>query len=303
MTASKPSTEPEDDSAAAAQMTTYLKVGVPVGTIVLALIAGFVQGTSLAILVLAGGALIAVIATFWASVRTLFGETPLSGADAYALGAPRTEEEQKHAVLRALKDLEFERSVGKISEEDYQALVTKYRTEAKRLLRLLDTEAQPQRAYVESLIEKRLRREGLLDGAATTEPQADEDSSEAAGEASAETSKPEAASAKKKRGAAAKAADRKKKAAAAAQAETAAEKPIEAPDETSAAVTEKTCASCSAVNDNDAAFCKKCGAKLSEPAKNEAQGEANAAETPENDGGSARINGATPPNPPEGAGA
>src|SRR5215218_9781181 len=129
MTDSKPSTN-QDDGADARSVVGYLKVGVPVGTIVLALLAGYVQGPSIAILVLAGGALIAVIATFWASVRTLFGETPLSGADAYALGAPRSEEEQKQAVLRALKDLEFERSVGKISEEDYKALVAKYRAEA-----------------------------------------------------------------------------------------------------------------------------------------------------------------------------
>ena len=97
------------------------------------------------ILVLATGALVSVIAVFWASVRTLVGETPLSGADAYALGAPRAEEEQKRAVLRALKDLEFERSVGKISDEDYEALVSKYRAEAKRLLRLLEENAQPGR--------------------------------------------------------------------------------------------------------------------------------------------------------------
>src|SRR5687767_13420751 len=98
------------------------RLGLPVATLVLAAAAAVVLGPPAAILVLAGGALIAVIATFWASVRTLFGETPLAGADAYALGAPRAEEEQKRAVLRALKDLEFERSVGKISEEDYEVL-------------------------------------------------------------------------------------------------------------------------------------------------------------------------------------
>jgi hypothetical protein len=105
----------------------YARIGLPVLTVGIALTAGFVQGPASAILVLAGGALIGVIAIFWASVRTLLGETPLSGADAYALAAPRSEEEQKRAVLRALKDLEFERSVGKISEEDYVELVARYR--------------------------------------------------------------------------------------------------------------------------------------------------------------------------------
>ncbi len=115
------------------------------------------------VLVLAAGALVSVIAIFWASLRTLVGETPLSGADAYALGAPRAEEEQKRAVLRALKDLEFEHSVGKISEEDYEALVARYRADAKRLLRVIDEHADPARRKVEDLVAARLFREGLAD--------------------------------------------------------------------------------------------------------------------------------------------
>src|SRR5690606_34598187 len=109
----------------------------------------------------AAGTLAAVIALFWQSVRTLVGETPLSGADAFALGAPRVEEEKKRAVLRALKDLEFERSVGKISEEDYRQLVATYRAEAKRLLQQLDEAQRPRRDRVAGLIEARLRSAGL----------------------------------------------------------------------------------------------------------------------------------------------
>jgi hypothetical protein len=158
----------------------YARVGVPVATVAVALIAGFTLGPPSAVLVLAGGALIGVIATFWASVRTLLGETPLSGADAYALGAPRAEEEQKRAVLRALKDLEFERSVGKIGDDDYQMLVSKYRAEAKRLLRLLDTEAEPARREVESLVNRRLRTEGLIEGGPDEEAPAEALADEAA---------------------------------------------------------------------------------------------------------------------------
>lgn len=277
MTASKTSPDPED-IAPAERASGYLKVGVPVGTLVLSGIAGAVQGPPLAILVLAGGALVAVIATFWSSVRTLFGETPLSGADAYALGAPRTEEEQKQAVLRALKDLEFERSVGKISEEDYKILVAKYRAEAKRLLRILDTDAAPRRAYVEALVAKRLKREGLLaDGAASAEPVDDDDESDADdtdadvdsdAAPKAEVTKPKPAPAKapatttkKKPAAAAKSTDRKKKPAAAP--EKAAKAPAAAPE--APANSDQKCPSCETTNDNDAAFCKKCGARLSPP--------------------------------------
>lgn len=143
------------------RITQYAKVGVPLVILGTTAVVGITLGTAPALLVLAGGALVAVIATFWASVRTLLGETPLGGADAYALGAPRAEEEQKRAVLRALKDLEFERSVGKISDDDYAALVAKYRAEAKRLLRALDTDAAPARRQIEVLVAKRLRDEGL----------------------------------------------------------------------------------------------------------------------------------------------
>jgi hypothetical protein len=89
------------------------------------------------------------------------GETRLTGADAYALGAPRVEEEQKRAVLRALKDLEFERSVGKISDDDYKELVVSYRKEAKRLLRLLDEASADQRARAEKIVEERFAQLGL----------------------------------------------------------------------------------------------------------------------------------------------
>src|SRR5262249_57017490 len=115
--------------------------------------AGVLQGAPAVVLVLTAGALVSVIALFWASVRTLVGETPLSGADAYALGAPRAEEEKKRAVLRALKDLAFERSVGKISDEDYQALVAKYRAEAKRLLKAIEEDAGAERARVEPMLD------------------------------------------------------------------------------------------------------------------------------------------------------
>ncbi len=252
----EPRDEPNDIEKKLAE---YARVGLPVLTVVVALIAGFVQGPASAILVLAGGALIGVIAIFWASVRTLLGETPLSGADAYALAAPRSEEEQKRAVLRALKDLEFERSVGKISEEDYVELVARYRGEAKRLLRRLDEEAQPRRERVEALVAKRLRREGLaVEGAAPSATEAP------ASEAEAEASKPVESDAADRKSAdtaarAGKAKKRKK------GREPATSEAAEAPQSAAAiaapAAATRTCAACGTKNDPDAVFCKKCGAR------------------------------------------
>jgi hypothetical protein len=222
----KSAREEEDDRVLDQRLTEYLKLGIPAGTLACAAAAGYAQGAAAVVLVLAGGALIAVIAIFWASLRTLVGETPLSGADAYALGAPRAEEEQKRAVLRALKDLEFERSVGKISEEDYLAMVVKYRAEAKRLLRVLDEESQPERDRVEALVNTRLRREGLL-GAKEGAKEAEGGDEKAAPRADE----------KKARG------------------------PKARPDAKKKAEPATKCAKCGTSNDADAVFCKKCGQK------------------------------------------
>src|SRR4051794_29438399 len=129
---------PADDDGRALdlQIAEYLRLGAPAATLVCAIVAGVLQGAAAVILVLAAGALVSVIALFWSSIRTLVGETPLSGADAYALGTPRAEEEQKRAVLRALKDLAFERSGGRISDADHKTLAARSAAGEKPLFRL-----------------------------------------------------------------------------------------------------------------------------------------------------------------------
>jgi len=263
----------DDDRALDQRLTEYMKLGVPAATLACAAAAGYAQGPAAVVLVLAGGALIGVIAIFWASIRTLVGETPLSGADAYALGAPRAEEEQKRAVLRALKDLEFERSVGKISEEDYQALVTKYRAEAKRLLRVLDEASQPERQKVETILRARLAREGLAEAAPA----------EAAGKAPA-NEPPKEKKAKKGRKAgkpAPEAAPKQDEAGEGDASEVDARKPAgDTPTAT------KKCAACGTANDADAVFCKKCGARQNAPAQDEGDEGGDTGETAAKEGSS-----------------
>jgi len=260
--------DPRDDEIER-KIADMAKIGVPIATALLAVLAGVFVDVAMAILVLAAGALIAVIAMFWGSLRTLLGETPLSGADAYALGAPpRAEEEQKRAVLRALKDLEFERSVGKISEEDYRALVAKYRAEAKRLLQLLDQEAAPGRERAEALVLRRLRKEGLIESEIddadkdededTTE---DEDTAEAKDEGTTKEA-PKAIDDEDAPAAEEPAAKPKKK--------KKSPKATKKPERPTAA-----CAKCGTSNDEDALFCKKCGASMKAPPPVEAEGETN----------------------------
>ncbi|MET0591173.1 MAG: zinc ribbon domain-containing protein [Polyangiaceae bacterium] len=188
------SAETNEGSSKAFQSLTWV---LPVGSIAAALATGAVYGVGTALLTLAGGVLLIVISILWASVRTLSGDSPITLDEAIALGAPTAAEEEKRAVLRALKDLEFERSIGKIGDADYEELVARYRAEAKRLLRAVDEDLAPLRDRASAYVAEQL---------GTAPP--------------AKRSKP----------------------------------PKKAED--------PVCPSCQTENDTDAAFCKKCGTKL-----------------------------------------
>ena len=149
--------EPSAEERMVALVWRWFPVGIVLGTGA----AGVFLGAGFGVLVLAAGAFIMAISSMWGSVRSLFGETPLAGEDAFAIGSPSAEEEQKRAILRAIKDLEFERGVGKISERDYKELIAKYRAEAKRLLRVLDERATPARKEAEALADAHLAELGI----------------------------------------------------------------------------------------------------------------------------------------------
>lgn len=121
-------------------------------------LSGVIFGIEIALLVAAFVALGLVIAFVWASVQNLTGDSPLTLEEALTLGQPSVEEEQKRAVLRALKDLEYERSVGKISDHDYAELSARYREEAKRLMQAVDASLTPARERAEKLLAERVAR-------------------------------------------------------------------------------------------------------------------------------------------------
>jgi hypothetical protein len=175
---------------------------LPIGSIAAACAMGAFYGVGTAVLTLAGGVLLIVISILWASVRTLSGDAPITLEEAIALGAPTAVEEQKRAVLQALKDLEFERSIGKIADGDYEELVARYRAEAKRLLRAVDEDLAPLRERAAAFVAEQL---------GTERPP--------------KRSKPP--------------------------------KKLDHP----------VCATCGTENDADAAFCKKCGTKITSNAK------------------------------------
>ncbi len=134
---------------------------VPVVWIGAAIVTNSLWGVQVALLVLAAGALTLAIALMWSSVQSLTGGASLGFEEALGMGAPSKVEEQKRSVLRALKDLEYEKSVGKISTEDYQELSARYRIEAKRLIQSMDEALGPARQEVEAALEKRLTKAGI----------------------------------------------------------------------------------------------------------------------------------------------
>jgi hypothetical protein len=161
---------------------------VPTGIIIASALATL-YGRGSFFLGLAGAALLGAIWVFWRSLQNLTGDAPLTLEEAVGLGAPSAEEERKTAVLRALKDLEYERAVGKIEEDDFQQLSHKYRAEARHLLQVLDEELAPARARAEQLLQDRF-----------TEQTANEDPNDEARDSSADLEVESGATQEKSRG-------------------------------------------------------------------------------------------------------
>ena len=244
----------------------------PLVVIVAALVTGQIAGFGLGLLVAAGGTLLVVIGLLWASLQGLTEDSPLSLEEALSLGAPSAEEEKKRAVLRTLKDLDFERGVGKISEEDYRQLSSRYRAEARNLLRALDGDLSKAREDATALMEAHFIAEGIEfakptsqgepdQEGAPSEPVSDEDepsgdkdgpsgdedededeleSDEDLATARTDESTPD-----------------EPKTAASAEGEPV-DDPVDRAERT------RNCDACDTVNDDDARFCKGCGATLEE---------------------------------------
>ncbi len=140
-------------------------IGLPLVTLSAAAVVGILLGPATSILVIAAGLLLGVIAIFWASLRVLTGDAPLppelemlemasQGVDGLAT--------RKKMLLRALKDLENERGIGKIEEEDYEAVASTYRAELKAVLKQMDAALDPHRGRAEEAVRAHLVKVGLV---------------------------------------------------------------------------------------------------------------------------------------------
>ena len=67
---------------------------------------------------------------------------------------------EKTLVLRSIKELEFDRAMGKLSDNDFQEMGLRLRTRAIRLMKQLDVEAVDFLAVIERELQMRLDRSG-----------------------------------------------------------------------------------------------------------------------------------------------
>jgi hypothetical protein len=95
--------------------------------------------------VAAGVAAFAVYRTLWPLVEPDLVDTPemLGGRTRAAL------EREKTLVLRSIKELEFDRAMGKVSEQDFQEMTGRLRSRAMRLIRQLDSGSAAYRELIE----------------------------------------------------------------------------------------------------------------------------------------------------------
>jgi len=190
--------------------------------LLLAIAIGLTHGAAPALLVLSAVLLLLAISAVWNSLQSISGNSIETGTDLVAISIDGAEDEQKRFILRALKDLEFERSMGKISDEDYEELKRTYREQAKEVLRSADIASEPARAKAEALAQSYLEKEGIVPIPSTEPKMTDE----------IPTSQSQDSSASQ----------------------------LSIADNKTCAT--DGCTACGTDNDPDAIFCKKCGTKL-----------------------------------------
>lgn len=118
-------------------------------------------------LALSAATLFEVGRLLYTSARSLFAEPPPLEL-AVATGRRRKElEREKTALLKALKELEFDHEMGKISDPDFEEIGGQYRARAIRVLRQLDDREVDYVRFVEEELarHKRGSRPGRSDAA------------------------------------------------------------------------------------------------------------------------------------------
>ena len=166
----KPSPSPALDEA---KLGRALALGIPLVALVMAALVGVLMNAATAILVLVGAAMLGVIALLWASIRVLSGDAPLPPELEALEGATRTVDAlaaRKKMLIRAIKDLENERDLGKLEAADFDQISETYRDQLKTVLKEMDASLAPHREKAEQIAREHLQKAGLAEKPYRGEP-------------------------------------------------------------------------------------------------------------------------------------
>jgi pyruvate/2-oxoacid:ferredoxin oxidoreductase beta subunit len=148
---SETSTEQADQGLQAWQF--FVLAGLVCATVATFMARGQSIASIILVTVLMGATTIVGIAVLRTVRPLVFGDE-----DRTAMVGQRTRaalEREKTLVLRSIKELEFDKAMGKLSESDWQEMSTRLRARATRLMRQLDA-GGGYRAQVEQDLAKRL---------------------------------------------------------------------------------------------------------------------------------------------------
>jgi ribosomal protein L40E len=105
--------------------------------------------------------LVLVVGLLLRAARALVEEPAAEAAQ--ATGRRRKElEREKQLLLKALKELEFDHDMGKVSDPDFREIGGQYRARAMRVLRQLDEQGADYKALVEKELKARLAVKGEI---------------------------------------------------------------------------------------------------------------------------------------------
>jgi hypothetical protein len=200
------------------------------------------KGQTPAAVILLSLTIFAAAALGLAALRTF---VPLAGEAKGMVEAPRHSrtraalEREKALVLRSIKECEFDRAMGKMSEKDFAEMSLRLRLRAARLMRELDAGAE-YREQIEREITRRIA--GVVPPPPSVGPATPDPDYESSDDVALDTPARRVASPSTN-----------------AQGLSSEVEGRSGPAE---AVAMDVCAACQTANDPDARFCKGCGAKL-----------------------------------------
>lgn len=172
----EPSVSPENNTTYLALLTEWpwLKPILSLIAFAIVILLGLRFGMSVALLILAGFMLMFVLLfTFRTVLAALPHEGDANIQEETFFSETSSAQHRKQAALKAIKDLEYEKSIGNVNPDDYLELMARYRQEAKEALRAVDEERKKKRAAAERLAQQAIATSSvstLHEEAKSTEP-------------------------------------------------------------------------------------------------------------------------------------